>query len=228
MLIDLLIVIAVGLFIATRFFGFRLPRDEQLKNRKKGSPAPRGNPAWQEMMDKLRQPDPLEPVELDAQAKPVRRTVPKVKVPAGVTGIDAIRAVDENFDEKRFLEGVEQAYRYFYERWNALDEAGLDNLCGPQMMEEIKTAFAGMRKRGVKPNTDVQEMTKLKIADGRVLGRSEIIEVDITARQSEGEVGQVAPVRTVKVRWVLARAVGSDDPNWELHQATTLGASSDA
>ena len=145
-----------------------------------------------------------------------------------LTGIDKIRALDDTFDEQRFEEGVKSAYRYFYDRWNAADEEGLDALCGPQLLAELSLTLDNLAKRGLSQTVTVHDVTDVEIKSARVTGRTAVIEVLIHARQSEtqGTPGETTEgtAHTAQSRWVLARALGSDDPNWELQSMRPAGA----
>jgi hypothetical protein len=50
------------------------------------------------------------------------------------------------------------------------------------------------------------------ILHARVNGKTAVLEVEIPATVRVGKAGP----RVVRDRWVLARALGGDDPNWEL------------
>lgn len=215
--LDILIILGIGAFVASRFFGYRLPKDNTPKDSRHG---------WQELLDKLQPPNPHEPAErrtggIPPETRPEKAPKqPKAsKVAAGP--LAPLQAADPSFDEASFLEGAAAAYHYFYERLNALDAEGLDNLCGPQLMAELELQLEGYRESDTTPNVQVRDVTP-RITATRVTGRTAIVTVQFTALQAEGPAtgGKPTAARTLKQTWVFARAVGSADPNWELQSIT--------
>ncbi len=216
--IDILIVLGVVLFAASRFFAHKLPRDDRPKGSAKKD--------WESLLSRPRTAEPEKP----AAPKKARASLAEIKAESAknLTGIEKIRALDENFDEERFVNGVKTAYHYFYDRWNAADEEGLDALCGPQLLSELSSNLEALAKRGVRQTVTVEEVQDVEIKSARVNGRTAVIEVLIHARQSESEgpLGEkaIGAPHTAQSRWVLARALGSDDPNWELQSMHPAGA----
>lgn len=222
-LIDLIVVVLVLAFVVSRFLGFKLPKDPRKPQERRMD--------WQELKQKFGPPPPLKNVTPASPAKASKKPA-KAKVDvSGLEGVEKIKALDEGFDETTFKQGVEAAYRYFYDCWNKLDEEGLDNLCGTALMDKLEVQLAAYRKSKTKPQVLVNRIDAIEIADARVKGRSAVIDVLITATQSEDEVGVTKRskgnpgpvVHKQEVVWVLARALGSDDPNWELQDIRPQG-----
>lgn len=224
-LIDIIVVVLVLAFVVSRFTGFSLPKDPRKPQERRSD--------WEQMKQKFGQPQP--PAEAAPAAVKTSKKPAKAKADlSGLSGLEQIRALDESFDEDTFKQGVESAYRYFYDCWNKLDEEGLDNLCGTALMDKLEVQLAEHRKHKTKPQVLVNSIDNVDIAEASVKGRSAVIDVIITATQSEDEIG-VGPVKKRKggasgpvvhrhqVRWVLARALGSDDPNWELQDIKPHG-----
>lgn len=219
--IDILIVLGVVLFAASRFFAHKLPKDD----RPKGS----GKKDWESLLQRTRPPEATEAAK-PAGPKKARPSLAEIKAEnaKNLTGLEKIRALDESFDEERFIEGVKTAYRYFYDRWNAADEEGLDALCGPQLLAELSARLEALAKRGVRQTVVVEDVPAVEIKSARVNGRTAVIDVVVYARQSEtegplGEKNTVSAPHAAQSRWVLARALSSDDPNWELQSIHPAG-----
>jgi predicted lipid-binding transport protein (Tim44 family) len=222
-LIDILVVVLVLAFVVSRFTGFKLPKDPR-------KPQERRND-WEQLKQKFGAPQEATK-DITPAAKVVKKPA-KAKVDvSGLSGIEQIKALDAGFDEEGFRQGVEAAYRYFYDCWNRLDEEGLDNLCGTALMDKLEVQLAEHRKRKTKPQVLVNSIDAVEITDAKVKGRSAVIEVIVTATQSEDEIGVARKgkggasgpvVHQQQVRWVLARALGSDDPNWELQDIKPAG-----
>ena len=208
-LVDILVILLVVLIVVTRFTKFKLPKDprdsaarradyDRLKNR----PLVRDEaPQMQGQM-----------VDVTPQAKPASRK-PSFKdlqeSAKGLSGMAKLKVLEPGFDEAVFLEGTKDAYGYFYECWNARDEDGLDNLCAPQLYGRLITELQD--DDAWKPLT-VDQIAGIRVAEVRVHGKTAIIDVDFEVVERED--GGVA--KTVKRRWVLAKPIGSEDPNWEL------------
>jgi len=205
--LDLLIILAIGIFVATRFFGFKLPDDPTPKGKREG---------WKDLIDKLQPPNPHQPAEQKSDGIPLETQKAAAKKPVKLTGLAAIKEADPGFEEATFLHGVEKAYHYFYESWNAQDEEALAHLASPQLMENLAPQMEDFETRDTIPNVAVEKITHLRIESARLAGRTAIIEVSITAKQREGEGTKTGPLQTVTQTWVLARPLTSSDPNWEL------------
>lgn len=197
-LIDILIIGLVAVWVVTRFTKFKLPKDDR-------KPEQRSNPGdWRQLGRRALVQDEAPA----APARAVKKPTPKKADLSGLDGLGQIKALDTNFDEARFLEGAVAAYGYFYDRWNARDAEALANLCAPQLMRKLEPELDDAVPVAVSGTPAAQ------IAEARVNGRTAVIEVDFSATHSEDG----GPKHTVRSRWVLARPLNSDDPNWELQQ----------
>ncbi|MCP5405622.1 MAG: TIM44-like domain-containing protein [Pseudomonadaceae bacterium] len=208
-LIDILVVGLVLAVVVSRFMGFKLPHDPRPRKNRKGDLARLG----QRMMA-------AEAQSSGKKVKAAKEVKPDV---SGLKGIAKLQALDNQFDERDFKDGTAQAYKYFYQSWNAMDVAALDKLCGPALLEQLEASLDDYRDRGAKPQVVVNEVRDVEIIKADVKAMTAVVEARITALQSEDEVvakrgaTQALPHEVV-VTWVLARALGSDDPNWELQQ----------
>lgn len=209
--LDLLIIGLVLALVVSRFFSFKLPSDtrdaatrkaefDQLFGRRKAS-----REAYQETLpadddgDEVAATEPTIPARRKAALGP--RDV------AHLEGLDQIKALDPNFDRADFVSGAIAAYGYFYECYNARDQEGIINLCGPQFEQEVLAEWESNPAKIV-----VEAEPKATLQTARLNGRTAVLEVLFTATH---RVGKAAP-QTVRAVWVFARAVGSPDPNWEL------------
>jgi predicted lipid-binding transport protein (Tim44 family) len=201
--VDVLVLVVVGAVVASRFVKFKLPRD----------PLPyRQRTGWRGFLDKFRTPQAVPPEdkpgrkEKKAQAATQRlRNRGPLVVPKGLTGLAALKAVEPGFSETKLLKGAREAYGYFHEKWLAKDEAGLHDLCAPRLVGEVLDGVLG------KAPGKVTKIKNATIAGARLAGRTAVVDVDFEAVHGK---------KTLKSRWVLARAVGGDDPNWELQSVT--------
>ena len=208
-LIDIIVIVLVAVVIVTRFTKFKLPKDM------------RDSAARKAAYDQMRKRPPVQPqANIDdknpmvdvtpAKAPPRKPTMKDLQESARhLSGMAKLKVLEPGFDEAVFLGGAKDAYGYFNECWNARDEDGLDNLCAPQLYGRLMTE---LHDDTVWKPVTVDEIVSADIAEVRVHGKTAIIEVDFEAMERED--GGVA--KAVKRRWVLAKPIGSEDPNWEL------------
>jgi predicted lipid-binding transport protein (Tim44 family) len=213
-MLDILILLLVGAVVASRFFKFKLPDDTRDKAARKAD----YERLFKRPKTEVRQD--AAPVAEDgpgdddgaAETKPVpkaRKAKPlSAKDVADLPGLAQVQALDPTFDPATFAEGTVAAYKYFQECYAAKDVEGLDNLCGPALLAQLEGELNGENFRPAK----VDEVGVPVIVSARVNGKTAVVEVEIPATVRVGKAGP----RAVRDRWVLARALGGDDPNWEL------------
>ena len=203
-LIDFIIIVALGIFIFTRFFSDKLPKDLQPKSKKR-------KPAGRSVK-------PSQVLEFPKTPELENEKDPAVK----------LRKMDTNFDEKAFVKGIEAAYRYYVEAWNAQDDEKLENLLAPQFLDDHLEMMEKLAQKGQTPKVDIKKWGSAKLLDARLNGRTAIVDVQIIVEQSDnfqkedGKLvgGKAKPAKEVKFVWTLARSIDSDDPNWEVDAMT--------
>ena len=210
-LIDLIVLVLVVVIIVSRFTKFKLPKD------------PRDKAARRADLDRLRGRPLLrddEPKVVDiTQAAEVRKSPVAKPKNAGfeaaknLTGVAKIKALEPSFDEEVFLDGAKAAYGYFYTCWNAKDEEGLANLCAPALFDRLEIEMNDNSWEQV----EIDDITSVRVVDARVHGKTAVIDVAFDTVEREGS----ASPKPVKRTWVLARPLGSEDPNWELEDIKT-------
>lgn len=207
--IDIVVLVLVGLAVVTRFTKFKLPKDGRDK-------AAKGQD-WGQLRRGLMPQDETkpEPKVVGEGAAPVasKPVKPAKDAGKGLEGIAKIAALEPGFSEKEFLNGAKAAYGYFYECWNRKDESGMDELCAPVLLNRVVARWQGKDWQAV----TVDSLDDAKVAGARVHGKTAIVEVDFKATQREG----AGVPKSVRGRWTLARALNSDDPNWELQDMKT-------
>ncbi|MCA3243690.1 MAG: TIM44-like domain-containing protein [Alphaproteobacteria bacterium] len=211
--LDLVIIGLVLALVVSRFFNFKLPTDtrdaaarkaefDQLFGRRKAQ-----REAYQETPLTEAETDEDMAAAAEAKAAPRRKAALGPRDVAHLEGVEQIKALDPNFDRADFIAGAIAAYGYFYECYNARDQEGIINLCGPQFEQEVLAEWTENPAKIV-----VESEPKASLQRARLNGRTAVLEVLFTATH---RVGKAAP-QTVRAVWVFARAVGSPDPNWEL------------
>jgi len=210
---DILIFLIVGVVVASRFFKFKLPDDTRDKAvRKADFERLFKQPKAVARPDEVATADDEPGGDEGQVAKPLPKArkakVLTAKDVADLPGLAQVQALDPAFDPVVFAEGTVAAYRYFQECYAAKDVEGLDNLCGPALLAQLEGELKSEEFRPAR----VDEVGMPVILHARVNGKTAVLEVEISATVRVGKAGP----RVVRDRWVLARALGGDDPNWEL------------
>ena len=207
-LFDLIFVIMLGIFVVTRFMGQNLPKD-------KSKPARRSQNVFQ-----------LSEAQKEAVKRSAQKSAQKQpKSFENLSGLDQVKAADPSFKEKDFKEGAKFAFQTYYEALDAGDEDTLDSLLSPRLMDEIGTRIDVLEEKGQAMKAAMNGISSIEIVDGRVSGRTAIVDVKYVAETAEyvvdasGKVksGKKTPQETIVI-WTWARAIDSDDPNWELEE----------
>ncbi len=212
-MIDLIVIALVAAIVVSRFTKFKLPKDPrdaaQRRNdleRLRRKPLMRDD-APSNVVDITAQTEARKAETAKAAAQPSREAVKHL------SGLAKIKALDPSFRDEDFLEGAKAAYSFYYQSWNAKDEEALANLCAPGMYDRVVVDLNSDDWQEV----HVDDVRDAEIVSARVHGKTAVIEVQFDSVEREGE----GTPRTMRRRWVLARPLGSEDPNWELERMTT-------
>ena len=217
-MLDLIIIALVAAIVVSRFTKFKLPKDPRDRAQRKGDldrlrrpPTPREDGS--NVVDITAATEAIPATSQAAPASKAKQERAQREAAKNLTGLAKIKALDTGFDEQAFLDGTRQAYLFFYTCWNAKDEEGLAKLCAPTLHDRL---VAEMADRSWRP-VQVDEIFEVELKNARVHGKTAVIEVQFDTREREGTM----PARALQRRWVLARPLGSDDPNWELEDIHT-------
>ena len=199
--IDILITLGLVLFIATRFLGYKLPKDLTPKNKRKTSSKTHG--------------------ARKAQVVPLPNRVEKDtgKVP----GLAEVKTALPDFREKEFLTGAKKAYKYYYTKRNEGDAEALEPLLVPHLLDAVITEMEEAEAQGLNFATDVKSIDTVDLLEGKMNGRTALIQVQFSATQADnmmdtkGKIkGTAKRAKTVKTVWTFARPAGNEDPNWDV------------
>ena len=202
---DIIFLILIAVFIYTRFFGKSLPKSKRggKKQNVFKFPVDDIEKAMREQMQQTL---------AQAQAK---KSAAQKRAAASLTGLAKIKAIDPTFNKNQFLEGATNAYGFFYDACNNRDEDTLDALTAPRLFDET------IDKLEANPNakTSVESLDDVKIVDSKVHGRTILIDVKYSAKQSDKPKAKAKKVEQI---WTWARAVDQEDPNWELEAISLI------
>jgi predicted lipid-binding transport protein (Tim44 family) len=140
------------------------------------------------------------------------------------TGLDAITALDREFDVKHFLTGARAAYEMIVTAYAEGDRRALKNLLSREVYEGFENAIREREARGETAETRFVSIDKSDVTAAEVRGRtaqitirfvSQLISVtrDRSGATIEGSPDKVTDVTDV---WTFARDMSSRDPNWKL------------
>lgn len=174
--------------------------------------------------DKPPVPEPVEPVDEDAEPAPARWSGVAEVGSAVANGLDAIAAQERGFDVEHFLSGARAAYEMIVVAFAEGDRAALKDLLARDVFEGFSTAIAERERRGEKMETHFVGIEKAEIVEAEARGRtaqitvrfvSQLISVtrDASGAVIDGDAEQVADVTDV---WTFSRELGARDPNWKL------------
>lgn len=173
------------------------------------------------------QPAPREPVIDVDPIKP-----PPVDRWAGVAepgsalarGLDAVAAIETDFDVKFFLNGAKAAYEAIVLAFASGDRSTLKDLLSRDVFENFSAAIAEREKKGETVETTFVSLDKAILNDVQLKSRtaqmtvrfeSQLITVtrDVNGKVVDGAPDKVATVNDV---WTFSRDLGTRDPVWRL------------
>jgi predicted lipid-binding transport protein (Tim44 family) len=139
-------------------------------------------------------------------------------------GLDAVAAVEADFDAQGFLGGAKGAYEMIVTAYAAGDRKALKPLLSKDVFEGFEREIAVREKTGQKVESTFVSIDRAKFAAVEVKGRTAQITIDfssklITAtRDASGSVIEGSPEAVIDVNdvWTFARTLASRDPNWLL------------
>jgi predicted lipid-binding transport protein (Tim44 family) len=139
-------------------------------------------------------------------------------------GLDAIAAVEPDFNPRTFVEGANSAYEMIVNAFAQGDRKVLKGLLSKDVFDGFEAAITEREKRGEKVETTFVSIEKAEILAIEVRNRVAQVSVRflsklITAtRNAEGVVidGNAETVVDVTDVWTFARTLGTRDPNWQL------------
>ena len=211
MLIDIIIILVLGVFVLSRFFGAQLPKDNDLKKKQRPPMRPGEQPI----------PQPAQGQRRPLPVAPPRRKGPTPAELEKLEGLEKIVAVDPSFNTKAFLSGAKEAYTLYWQAMAERDEKTLENLLSPRLLDEALDRLDELKEHKQRLVTRIDGFTDLHVLSTRVMGRTAIVELKYTVQQAQAALKETqkdtkAQAKTVTSVWTWARNVDADDPNWEL------------
>ncbi len=140
------------------------------------------------------------------------------------SGLDAIAAVEPEFDAKHFITGARAAYEMIVTAFAEGDKRSLKNLLSREVYEGFEAAINEREKKGHKVETRFVAIDNADITGAELRGRTAQVTVRFVSqlvsvtRDAQGVVvdGNAEKVTDVTDVWTFARDVSSRDPNWKL------------
>ncbi len=198
-IIDIIVFAAFAIFIFSRFSDGKMPKSSDIRSRCKTR-----KKQVRSVVDFPKSPDPE-------------------KDDGSIPGLAELKKKDVSFREKSFLNGSKKAYKFYYKKWNEKDDESLEKLLSPTLVNDAIIKFDKMDEKGITPKIIIEKIELVKIAEVRLNGQTAIISVKFSVMQSENMldekgkiVGKEKESKTVKTIWTMAKAVNSNDLNWEV------------
>lgn len=139
-------------------------------------------------------------------------------------GLDAIVAVDKNFDVKQFIAGARAAYEMIVTAYAVGDRRSLKNLLGREVYDGFEAVIREREGRGETVETRFVSIDRTEITNAELRGKMAqltlrfVSQLVSATRNRNGNVidGSADTVTSVTDVWTFAREVTSRDPNWNL------------
>ena len=219
-LIDIIIIIAVGLFIVSRFSKFELPNSKSSKRKKSPSAKRRGQSKSAQIID----------LDIPQKNKPAAKVKQTRVLKPTKEGVAGLKEVDPNFNEKEFLQGAVNAFGNYYIAWQSADEDKLGELLSPRLFNQVVTELEEQADDNKKPFVALPKNpsdVSVEIVDARISGRTAIVDVKYNAEMLTDFIGKTAKISKKKPKqivqiWTWARPIESDDPSWHLEAVSLV------
>ncbi len=211
-IIDFIVMAALGVYIYTRFTGHKLPKDKK-------------KPSSQNKTAKV--VDFPKDIIQEKTAKPVIKTPKNLK---DMSGIEQIKAMDPSFKKQEFLSGASAAYEMYYESFSEQDEETLEGLLSSKLYDDVMEKIDRASDAQQTMHIDVKKIEDVSIVDAHMHGRTAVIDVKYIVEQCDytlddkGSVvaGDKEKSKKDTVIWTWTRPVDTDDPNWDLEKITPV------
>lgn len=139
-------------------------------------------------------------------------------------GLDAIAAIETEFDPEHFLAGAKGAYEMIVVAFAAGDRQTLRSLLAKDVLDSFETAITHRQEGGEKVETTLVSLDKADIDDAQLRDRTAQISVRFSSklitvtRDRTGKIIEGSPDTIVDMTdvWTFAHDAGSRDPNWKL------------
>ncbi|NBO18700.1 MAG: Tim44 domain-containing protein [Proteobacteria bacterium] len=166
-------------------------------------------------------------VEDKAKAKPRGEPdafVAKIKNPAVVESINAIKARDMDFMASHFVEGAKGAFEMVFDAFAKGDRDTLRFLLAPNVYDEFAQALEGREAQALKPETTLVSVTAKDITSAELSGNMARLSVKFSSEQvsvmrdESGKIveGDPSELHVVEDEWTFERDVTSKSPNWKV------------
>jgi predicted lipid-binding transport protein (Tim44 family) len=210
--LDLIILGVLVYFIYTRFTSTPLP-----KAKKKKSPVEikvvKANSQSKEQIEQIFQKakDMAEKAEAEQERK------------KNLEGLEKVKAFDKDFTEKKFLNGAEKAYQWYYDCLNEEKESDLENLLSPRIYSTVVDYFDNLDDADKKEIVEVKMLEKPSILDCKTIAKSAFIDVkykaELLIKTIDNKTNEETTRTEIKdVIWTWGRNIISTDPNWQLDE----------
>lgn len=165
-IIDFIFLIVVGIFVFSRFFQTKLPKDYKKKK----------TPPLKTFIGST------EDDYTQTKVVPIKG---KKQSSEPLTGIDKLKSMDPFFKEGKFLKGADNALKMYYESLKDGDEEFLEGFLAPRLMDETRDYLEGKPKK----LKLVDKVKTSSIVNADIKGRTAFVDVmfDVSFDDSSSE-----------------------------------------
>jgi len=131
-------------------------------------------------------------------------------------GMEAIAAIDTQFNPDDFTKGARRAYELIVAAYADGDRDALRQLVDDDVMEVYNAAIAEREKAGTEP------LRLVRLRQARIVEASvDAVSMARVAVSFESELSDGETMRPAKEIWTFKRPLKSQDPNWLLDEVAT-------
>lgn len=166
-----------------------------------------------------RGPEALPQTQTAAAATETPRAPPSPVETAALTGLNALRARDPNFDVGRFLQGARAAYQIIVKAFADGDRSVLRPLLCADVMAGFEAAMAAREAEARTESVEFLNAPRADLESVRVTGESAQASVRFLAEirsRTKNAGGEAVDDRRTAEIWTFERNLKSRNPNWIL------------
>ncbi len=130
----------------------------------------------------------------------------------------------DGFDEDRFLQGAQMAFRMILEAYSHDDKKTLEKLLSPELFTTFSATIDARQKKGHILEANLYNLTMTRVLDRLTEGHIQKVKVKfvseqcVLVRDSQGQLveGDPSSVEEITDIWTFSRDERSRNPNWIL------------
>lgn len=214
----------LDIIIFAAIAGFFVWKLRQVLGQKHGDERQQPNPFARPPEAPAKEESPADTI-IDGEATEVRPRI-ELAPPVGslASQVAQVKALDNAFDERQFLQGARSAFTFIVEAFGKGDTDTLKGLLKPGVYAGFEGEIERRKAAGETTHTTIQRLLAADISAVRTEGKTAVVTVDFTSEQlswtknAQGEVidGNPNKAEHVAESWTFERDTTNRDPTWLL------------